>query len=64
MDGDGTGKTIPCDSVVLAAGMKPRQAEATALYAPEYRLYTVGDCDRAGNVQKAVRAAFSTAIQI
>ncbi len=64
MDADGAARKIPCDSVVMAAGMRPRQADATALYSPAYRLYTVGDCDRAANVQKAVRAAFSTAISI
>ena len=64
MDGDGEAQTIPCDSVVMAAGMKPNAAEATALYDPAYRLYTVGDCDRASNVQKAVRAAFSAAVSI
>ena len=48
----------------MAAGMTPNRDEAAALYDPAYRLYTVGDCDRAANVQKAVRAAFSAAITI
>ena len=48
----------------MAAGMKPKTAEATALYDPAYRLYTVGDCEKAANVQKAVRAAFATAVSI
>ncbi len=61
---DGTEQVLPADSVVMAAGMRPRQADATALYDPAYRLYTVGDCDRAANVQKAIRAAFSAAISI
>jgi 2,4-dienoyl-CoA reductase-like NADH-dependent reductase (Old Yellow Enzyme family)/thioredoxin reductase len=63
-DKDGAAQVLPCDSVVMAAGMRPRQAAATALYDPAYRLYTVGDCDKAANVQKAVRAAFSAAISI
>lgn len=63
-DQDGVSQTISCDSVVMAAGMRPRQADATALYDPSYRLYTIGDCDKAANVQKAVRAAFSAAISI
>ncbi len=63
-DQDGASHTLPCDSVVMAAGMRPRQADATALYDPAYRLYTIGDCDKAANVQKAIRAAFSTAISI
>jgi len=48
----------------MAAGMRPNQADATALYDPAYRLYTIGDCDKAANVQKAVRAAFATAISL
>ena len=64
VDAAGTEQLLPADSVVMAAGMRPRQADATALYDPAYRLYTVGDCDKAANVQKAIRAAFSTAISI
>jgi len=64
LDAEGKEQLLPCESVVMAAGMRPRQAEATALYTPAYRLYTVGDCDKAGNVQKAVRAAFAAAISL
>lgn len=64
VDAEGNTQLLPADSVVMAAGMKPRAAEATALYTSEYRLYTVGDCDKAANVQKAVRAAFAAAITI
>jgi len=64
VDADGAEHRIEADSVVMAAGMRPNAEEATALYDPAYRLYTIGDCDRAANVQKAVRAAFSAAISI
>ena len=64
VDADGSEQMLPADSVVMAAGMRPRQADATALYNPAYRLYTVGDCEKAANVQKAVRAAFFAAISI
>ena len=64
VDADGAEHRIEADSVVMAAGMRPNVEEATALYDPTYRLYTIGDCDRAANVQKAVRAAFSAAISI
>ena len=63
-DKDGNAQVLPCDSVVMAAGMRPNQADATALYDSAYRLYTIGDCDKAANVQKAVRAAFATAISL
>ncbi len=64
VDQDGIQQLIPSDSVVMAAGMRPRREEATALYNPAYRVYTVGDCDKASNVQKAIRAAFSAAITL
>ena len=63
-DKEGNAQLLPCDSVVMAAGMRPNQSAATALYDPAYRLYTIGDCDKAANVQKAVRAAFATAISL
>ena len=63
-DAEGKEQVLPCGSVVMAAGMRPRQADALALYDPAYRVYTVGDCDKAANVQKAVRAAFAAAISI
>ena len=61
---EGKQQLLPCGSVVMAAGMRPRQADALALYDPAYRVYTVGDCDKAANVQKAVRAAFAAAISL
>ncbi len=64
VDAEGQAQLLSADSVVMAAGMRPRQADAAALYDPSYRLYPIGDCDKAANVQKAVRAAFSTAISI
>ena len=64
VDTDGIEQLLPADSVVMAAGMRPRQKDATSLYDPAYRLYIVGDCDKASNVQKAVRSAFSAAISI
>lgn len=64
LDGEGNEHLLPAESVVMAAGMKPRAAEATDLYAPQYRLYTIGDCDKAANVQKAIRAAFATAMAL
>ena len=63
-DKEGNAQFLPCDSVVMAAGMRPNQAAATALYDPAYRLYAIGDCDKASNVQKAIRAAFATAISL
>lgn len=64
VDKEGKEQLLPAESVVMAAGMKPRVSEATALYNPAYRLYTIGDCDKAANVQTAIRAAFATAMAL
>lgn len=58
---DGTEQTLPADSVVLAAGMRPETDTALSLQCHQYAFYMVGDCQRAGNVQKAVRSAFASA---
>ena len=52
---------IPADSVVLAAGMRPNLDAALALWDASYEFKLIGDCMQAGNVQKAVRSAFSAA---
>ena len=58
---DGTAQELPADSVVLAAGMRPEIDAALSLQSHQYAFYMVGDCQRAGNVQKAVRSAFAAA---
>lgn len=58
---DGTAQALPADSVVLAAGMRPETDAALSLQSHQYAFYMVGDCQRAGNVQKAVRSAFAVA---
>ena len=57
----GTELRVPADSAVLAAGMVPRLEEALSLQDPAYDFHLVGDCEKTGNVQKAVRGAWSAA---
>lgn len=64
LDKDGKEQKILCDAVVMAAGMRSRQAAALALFDSAYKLTMVGDCEKTGNVQKAVRAAFAAAITL
>jgi len=61
IDPEGKEHTIKADSVVIAAGMKARNDLALKFYGVGARLYVIGDCDKAGNVQKVMRSAFSTA---
>jgi NADPH-dependent 2,4-dienoyl-CoA reductase/sulfur reductase-like enzyme len=63
---DATGKehNVAAGTVIVAAGMKSRRDEAVALHRAGNKFYVVGDCDKPGNVQQAVRAAFSAAVLI
>jgi len=58
--------TIPCDSVLLAAGMRPRTAEADAMRrcAPETSVFVVGDCYEPASVFEAVNDAFRISLHI
>ena len=63
-DADGAEHTIEADSVVIAVGMKPKNDLALKFVGAADRLFIIGDCSVAGNVQKAIRSAFSTASMI
>lgn len=52
------------DSVVIAAGMKPRQAAALAYCDKAYGFHMIGDCLKVGNIQKLRRNAYGLAMQI
>jgi 2,4-dienoyl-CoA reductase-like NADH-dependent reductase (Old Yellow Enzyme family)/thioredoxin reductase len=58
---DNTEHTVEAGSVVIAVGMKPRNDLAISFYGAGDRFFIIGDCSAAGNVQKAIRSAFSTA---
>jgi len=60
-DTNGVEHAVTADSVVIAAGMKPRNDLAMKFHNAGDRLYMIGDCNVVGNVQKAMRSAFSTA---
>ena len=65
-DAKGREKSIRADSVVLYAGLKPKQDEALRFYgSSKNAFFTIGDCTgECGNVQKVIRNAFFTASQI
>jgi NADPH-dependent 2,4-dienoyl-CoA reductase/sulfur reductase-like enzyme len=60
----GTEYEIEAESVVIAVGMKARTDLALTFHGTGERLYIIGDADKAGNVQKVMRSAFSTASMI
>ena len=61
---DGIRHTVPGDHVVLAAGMKPQTDAALSLYDPDYEFHMIGDCLQTGNAQKAIRSAYSVALEV
>jgi len=60
-DADGAEHAIEAGSVVIAVGMKPKNDLALKFAGAADRFFIIGDCNVAGNVQKAMRSAFSTA---
>ena len=57
---------IPCDTVLLAVGMKPRRAETEAMRrcAPETGVFMVGDGVKPASIFEAVNDAFRICIHI
>jgi 2,4-dienoyl-CoA reductase-like NADH-dependent reductase (Old Yellow Enzyme family)/thioredoxin reductase len=60
-DADGAEHAIEAGSVVVAVGMKAKDELAMKFYGAGNRLFIIGDCDVAGDVQKAMRSAYSAA---
>ncbi len=61
---DGAETALPADHVVLAAGMKPRSDEAMSFFTGRVRVHMIGDCDKVGSIQTAMRAAYALASNI
>lgn len=60
-DVEGHLHTFPADSVLIAAGLKSRAAEAETLRSPDYDFVIIGDAKRPRNVCAAVREGFDAA---
>jgi NADPH-dependent 2,4-dienoyl-CoA reductase/sulfur reductase-like enzyme len=61
VDGDGVEKELSTGSVVIAAGMKARTDEALEFFGSADNFHMIGDCNKVGSVQTAIRSAFSIA---
>jgi 2,4-dienoyl-CoA reductase-like NADH-dependent reductase (Old Yellow Enzyme family)/thioredoxin reductase len=64
LDANGKEHDIQADNVVIAAGMKSKSDLAMKFYGVGKRFFMIGDCDKAANIQKAIRSAFSAASSI
>ncbi len=61
VDAEGMEHVVEAGSVVIAAGMKSESDLALKFYGAADRFFMIGDCSVVGNVQKALRSAFSAA---
>jgi thioredoxin reductase len=61
VDNTGQKHEIEAGSVVIAAGTQAKHDLAMQFYGAADRFFMVGDCQRAGNIQQAIRSAFATA---
>lgn len=63
-DKEGETHVLPARSVVLAAGMKGKQDEAMTFMDGTVRTHMIGDCNKVGCVQTAMRSAYALANNI
>lgn len=61
---DGKSVTIEADSVVLAAGMKPKTAEADSFIGAAPEFSEAGDCVKARTVEWATKEAYFAAVNL
>ena len=64
VDRDGAEHLVPADTVILAAGMRPRVAEAEKYRRTAGTFRKFGDCVKVGNVKTATRSAFDAAMAL
>lgn len=62
-DASGATYTVKADTVVLSVGMKPRHEQAMEFYQGR-KAFFIGDCDRAADIQRAMRSAYGMATTI
>ena len=63
-DQKGDVHTLPADTVILAAGMRARSAEAEAFRSCARYFRKLGDCVQVGNVSTAIHEAYDVAMTI
>lgn len=64
IDADGAERFFPCDSVIMAAGMRARSQEVEALRPLVDEFYVVGDASRARKVMMAVREGYDAVVDM
>lgn len=64
VDETGTEQFVPADLVVISGGVEPVPEQCARFYGAGGHVHYIGDCNRAGDVHKAVTAGFAVANQI
>ena len=59
---DGSNRSLPADTVVLAAGMRARTDVVDTLLPAAPYVFPIGDCVRAATVEQAMQTAFTAAL--
>lgn len=62
-DENGREILVPADQVLIATGMKPCQQDALRYYTGTGIFSMLGDCNKVGNIQTAIRSAYIGASQ-
>jgi NADPH-dependent 2,4-dienoyl-CoA reductase/sulfur reductase-like enzyme len=61
---EGKEETSFGESVLIATGTRPRVKRVMSFAGCAPRVFAIGDCDEAGNVQKALRSAYGMAMSL
>lgn len=64
VDADGKEGSIEAETIILAAGMRPRFADAEKFRPCAKEFFAIGDCTVAKNVRTATRTAYDAAVQL
>jgi NADPH-dependent 2,4-dienoyl-CoA reductase/sulfur reductase-like enzyme len=63
-DRSGEEHTLSCDAIVACGGMKALTREALAFGGTADQVLFAGDCEKPGNIQKAVKSSYTAAVEI
>jgi pyruvate/2-oxoglutarate dehydrogenase complex dihydrolipoamide dehydrogenase (E3) component len=63
-DAEGQVHTVPADTVLLAAGMKPDISAAMTYSGCGKQFFAIGDCAQQGNLQTAIRSGYTIAMSL
>ena len=63
-DWKGEQHKIACGDVLLSIGTRPLAEEAMEFAGVADKMFVIGDCETAANVQRAMRSAFGIAVSI